>query len=194
MEMQGFCSLVPLYLTFLSNRAYRRTAYFSSTRTQTTVHHKSPLFFTSEPLGAALGQHPLIKAHCYQTPTLGVPQVSVRHCTCYCRRSSLALFFKELQRGDLQACTKPFQQHRAFKGSQLHWSATDKEAYSVVMLFQRFQHPLWQRIHLYCDHAALVCVFHPHCAILTIARRGWNTYAKARCYLTLHPLHGWWHS
>ncbi|CAM9877797.1 unnamed protein product, partial [Chrysoparadoxa australica] len=58
----------------------------------------------------------------------------------------------------------------SFSGARLHWSATDKEAYPIVILFQRFEHLLWQQVHLYCDHRALAYVFHPHRAIYTVSK------------------------
>ncbi|CAM9897432.1 unnamed protein product, partial [Chrysoparadoxa australica] len=50
-------------------------------------------------------------------------------------------------------------QSGSFRGPQLHWSATDKEAYPIVMMFQRFEHLLWKQVHLYCDHKTLAYIF-----------------------------------
>ncbi|CAM9858052.1 unnamed protein product, partial [Chrysoparadoxa australica] len=61
-------------------------------------------------------------------------------------------------------------QSGSFSKNQLNWSATDKEAYPIIMMFRRFEHLLWKQVHLYCDHKALAYIFHPHKAVVTVSK------------------------
>jgi hypothetical protein len=53
----------------------------------------------------------------------------------------------------------------SFKGSELNWSVTDKEAWAIVVAYRRLDYLLWGEVFLFTDHRNLAYVFSPSDAV-----------------------------
>jgi hypothetical protein len=58
----------------------------------------------------------------------------------------------------------------SFKGSELNWSVTDKEAWAIVVAYRRLEYLLWGSVYIFTDHRNLAYVFSPSEAVTTISK------------------------
>jgi hypothetical protein len=103
-----------------------------------------------------------------QAIKLAHPQLAETHITCVFTDASDLYYGVTVTQIPREDITKPVADQRhmplaclsnKFKAAQLNWSVTDKEAWPILVAFQRLKYLLWGDVYVFCDHRNIIYIY-----------------------------------